>query len=364
MLSNQQISPQSNQVASFKFTQTQSSENIHTLSQQIIYLLSNDHQILPSSKLILQTLYRELPIILHSAFTNEDRKALLEVHKSLYTIYEINFSNPLSPVCLHEHSPWLLTIRRQIENVWLNYEIPRIQKQLPSESEAKQPKLLRDWFMEQARIESDIDKCVLKFLKDQASVEQFNTFILSDATLNYRFCDTLALALLHFSETVKAEIVQNIWDESGHGIAKESHASQFTRMLASLGLEQPTSPIWENWQPYAGHNFYFCFGLNRKHYFKAIGNLAMPEIFDPSRNSSIIAGLERLYSDARVRFEYFYNHIEADEKHGLSWLDNVITPIVELQPEAGMELAIGGAVRMEAMRRYNQYLALRFGICK
>ncbi|PHM05960.1 hypothetical protein CK516_37105 [Nostoc sp. 'Peltigera malacea cyanobiont' DB3992] len=33
-----------------------------------------------------------------------------------------------------------------------------------------------------------------------------------------------------------------------------------------------------------------------------------------------------------------------------------------MQPEAGLELAIGGALRMQAMRRYNQYLALRLGV--
>ncbi len=361
MLSN----PQSDRVVDFKppFI-PQSSEKIRTLSQQVAYLLSNTHQMLPLSATILSSLDRDLPIILHSAFIDEDNKALLEVHKTLYIIYEVNLSHPLSPVCLHEHSPWLLTIRNQIENAWLNYELPRIQKQLPSETEAKHPKLLCNWFVEQARKESDIDKCVLKFLKNHASVEEFNTFMLSDATLNYRFCDALALAQLHFCETVKAEIAHNMWDECGHGVAEKSHTRQLTQMLAFLGLQQPTSPIWSDWHPYAGHNLYFCFGFNRKHYFKGIGNLAMPEIFDSSRNRAVVAGLERLYADARVKCEYFYNHIEADEKHGLNWLNNVITPIVEVQPEAGMELAVGGAIRMEAMRRYNKYLAVKFGLLK
>ncbi|BDA70201.1 spermidine/putrescine ABC transporter [Calothrix sp. PCC 7716] len=337
-------------------------ENIPTLSQQVGYLVSDKHQALPLSETILNKLNRDLPTILHAAFQDEDKAALLEVHKTLHTIYEISFSHPLSSVCLHEHSPWLLTIRNQIEIAWLNYEIPRIQKQLPSNSEVENPKLLCDWFIEQALLESNLDKFVLEFLKTQASIEQFNIFILSDATLNYRFCDALALSLPYSSEKVKAEIAQNIWDECGHGIPEKSHVRQFARMLTELGLQQPTSPIWEDWRPYAGHNIYFCFGLNRKHYFKAIGNLAMPEIFDSSRNRKIVAGLERLYSDARVKCEYFYNHLEADEKHGLDWLNNVITPIVNSEPLAGIELAIGGAIRMETMRRYNEYLADRFGL--
>ncbi len=88
----------------------------------------------------------------------------------------------------------------------------------------------------------------------------------------------------------------------------------------------------------------------------------MPEIFDPNRNRAVVAGLERLYSDARVKCEYFYNHIEVDEIHGAGWLNNAIAPIVKMQPEAGIELAIGGALRMEAMRRYNEYLATKLGL--
>lgn len=339
-------------------------EEALTVSQRVAYLLSDAHHLLPESTAILSALHRDLPGTLHLAFDREDPVTLLDVHKTLYEIYEVSLSHPLSPVCLHEHNPWLLTIRNQLETAWLKYELLRIQEQLPNKSEAKHSELLCAWFAEQAQRESDIDRCVLNFFTNHASIEQFNLFILSDATLNYRFCDALALAQLYFSETVKAEITNNMWDECGHGVANKSHTKQFTLMLAELGLQQPTFPIWEDWRPYAGHNLYFCFGLNRKHYFKALGSLAMPELFDPNRNRAVIAGLERLYFDAQVKCEYFYNHIEVEEEHGSHWLSHIIVPIVEVQPEAGIELAVGGALRMQAMRRYNEYLALKFGLLK
>ncbi|MFM7790891.1 MAG: iron-containing redox enzyme family protein, partial [Microcystis panniformis] len=135
---------------------------------------------------------------------------------------------------------------------------------------------------------------------------------------------------------------------------------QFTKALMELNLPQPLIPIWEDWRPYAGHNLYFCFGLNRKYYFRSLGSLAMPELFDPDRNRAVVAGFERAYREVKPECEYFRNHIEGDEEHGERWLEYVITPIVKAQPEAGMELAIGGALRMEAMRRYNEYLATKF----
>jgi hypothetical protein len=88
----------------------------------------------------------------------------------------------------------------------------------------------------------------------------------------------------------------------------------------------------------------------------------MPELFDPGRDRAVVAGLERLGFRASVDFEYFYSHISGDEEHGERWLSQVIAPIVEVQPEAARELAIGGALRMQAMRRYNEYLADSFGL--
>lgn len=333
-----------------------------TLSQRVAYLLSNAHDLLPESDVILDILAYELPNILHSAFVSQDPIALLEVHKTLYEIYEVSFTHPLSPICQHEHSPWLLRVRHEIEAAWLSYERAEIQSQLPCKLDAGHTEILQTWFIEQSRKETDMDKLVMNFLKNQASTDDFNWFILSEATLNYRFFDALALMQRYFSETVKAELMHNMWDESGCGIARKSHSQQFTAMLAELDLQPPKFPIWDNWQPYAGYNLYFCFGLNRKHHLKGLGSLAMPELFDASRNRAVVAGLNRLYPDASVRCEYFYNHIENEEEHGSHWLRYVIASVVETQPEAGIEMAIGGALRMEAMRHYNTYLAQKLGL--
>jgi hypothetical protein len=87
----------------------------------------------------------------------------------------------------------------------------------------------------------------------------------------------------------------------------------------------------------------------------------MPELFDPGRDTAVVAGLQRLGLSPRD-FQYYQSHIGGDEAHGDSWLRNVVTPVVTAQPEAARELAAGGALRMQAMRRYNEYLAASFGI--
>jgi len=334
-----------------------------TLSQTVAYLLSGDHFHLPQSEVVLKSLNDKLPKVLDLAFKEEDPQALLDVHQSLYLIYEINFSDPESVVCSHQYSSWLLNIRKQLETTWISYEEAKIKGRLPTEAESLNAHYLCHWFAEEADKKSELDQHLLRFLRDEASVEQFNLFILTDAHLNYRFSKALTLAKFNSPESISVEVAKNEWDECGKGVAKNSHTQQFMSMLAELDLELPPFPIWEDWRPYSGYNLYFCFGLNREHYFRSIGSLAMPELFDPVRNRSVVIGLERLYSHARKSCGYFYNHIETDEEHGSHWLNHIIFPLAdEAKHGVGMELAIGGAIRMEAMRRYNQYLASKFGL--
>jgi hypothetical protein len=350
------------------FSEFQFLDDESTLSKRLGYLLSGSHHLLPKAESVLNSIDNDLSQILNSAFVDKNPLALLDIHKTLYQIYEVSLNNPLSSQCSQERSLWLFEIRNKIEVIWLNYEFQCIKNELPNSLELECPEFIYDWFIYQSKKESVLDGLLLDFLKNYASFDQFNLFFLSDAPLNYRFCDALALAQIYPSEatqvleTVKAEIARNMWDEQGHGLTEKSHTRQFTRMLTMLGLQKPLAPIWEDWRPYAGYNLHFCFGLNRKHYFKGIGSLAMPELFDPNRNRAVVYGLERLYSDAKIRCEYFYTHIEGDEDHGAGWLKNVIIPIVKAQPETGIELAIGGALRMEAMMRYNSYLASQFGL--
>lgn len=334
----------------------------HTASERVAYLLSEDHRLLPGARSVLSDLLESLPTILQSAFVEESAVSLLDIHRALFAIYEVSLSNPLAPAAAHEHSPWLAGIRGTIEDAWLAYDLPRVAHELPSGSEARQADRLAEWFIDQAARESPDDHRIVRFLAAEATVADFKSFLLIDANLNYRFYDALALAQLHFSESVKAELSQHMWDECGRGNPENAHTRLFTRALVKLQLPQPVIPIWDDWRLFAGYNLYLLFGLNRRHYFKALGSLAMPELFDPDRDRAVIAGLERLGFDARTDFQYYSAHIEGDEEHGRQWLDHVITPIVRAQPEAAEDLALGAALRMEYMRRFNACLVQKFAL--
>lgn len=337
-------------------------ENALSVSQQTAYLLSGAHSELIGADEVLRSLRETLPGTLRQAFAEKDPVALLEVQRSLYAIYELSFGNPLAAAVQHEHAPWVTELRAAIERSWEAFEMEQVAPHIPPSGVQSSFPELRDWFVEQSCQISPTDRKVVTYLAEQATLDEFKLFLLVDANLNYRFYDAMALASLHYSETVKAEICKHIWEECGEGDPGKFHTRLFTRALASLDLNLPSIPIWEDWRPYAGFNLYFLFGLNRRHYFKALGSLAMPELFDPDRDTAVVEGCRRLGLNAEHDFAYYCVHVEGDQEHGDTWLDFVIRPVVENQPEAALEVALGAAMRMEAMRRFNLLLCDLFGL--
>lgn len=284
--------------------------------------------------------------------------------QSLFVIYETSFANPLSAACEHERSAWLADRRGRIEATWMDSDLASLNVPSGEQCIRMDSEEVRNWFLRAAAEESKVDRDVVRYLEDEATIEDYRRFVGFEAHLNYRFYDSLVLSLLHFSEIVKTEISEHFWEEAGEGDVERSHTRQFTRSLERLGAEWEHTPGWDDWRPYAGYNLYCCLGLSRRHYFKAVGSLAMPELFDVERDRAIVNGLARLGFDPERDFEYYWNHIEADAEHGPAWLDGVILPIVEAQPEATFELVLGAALRMQAMRRFNAFLAECFGLAQ
>ncbi|BBB01893.1 hypothetical protein RVR_9519 [Actinacidiphila reveromycinica] len=292
-----------------------------------------------------------------AAAADQDPGALLDVHRSLYAVYETLLGHPLAPAARHERSAWFNVFRAQCEDALLAADLAAVADGLPSAAEARAAHYLRQWFLTASRQRSPLDRAVEGHLEHTASAAQMTRFLQADGYLNYRFFDALVLAQTHFMESVKQEIGHHLWDECGAGDGPAAHTVQFSGALRRLGVALPHLPPWEDWRPYAGFNLYFTLGTNRRHHFKALGSLAMPELFDVDRDDIVVRGLRRLGFDPDDGFQFFVNHVAGDAEHGPEWLDHVVTPIVRHDPAAGMELAQGAALRMLAMRRYNEFLA-------
>lgn len=337
------------------------SEN-HSLAQKVAYILSRSVNEPVVEEIIGDGLVKTARELTGAALAEVSEDKLLEVHQTLYQLYEARMANPLSTLAHHSSSPWFSELLNAIEDPWIEWEIDLIRDRLPVEQDASDPERLCEWFRQTASNWSSMDKSIARYLEEQASEEDFTKFILSDSHLNFRFYDALVLAALHYSESVKNEISQHLWDECGNGNKSEAHTVQYHKLLTNIEQEEPLIPIWNDWRPYAGFNLYFALGFNRRHYFKSVGSLAMPELFDPERDEAVVKGLERLGHDPTKEFKYFHDHMVLDAEHGENWLEGVVTPVVKAEPQAGMEMAAGAILRMVGMNRYNEYLATIFGI--
>ncbi|MCE0445947.1 iron-containing redox enzyme family protein [Streptomyces tricolor] len=205
---------------------------------------------------------------LEEGLSHGDADALLDVHRSAYTVYETLLGHPLSQAARHERSAWFNAFRSHYEENVLAADIKEIADRLPSEADARRPGFVREWFLTAAKERNDLDRAVETYLAEKATIEQLAAFIQADGYLNYRFYDALVLAQPHFMEGVKHEISKHMWDECGEGRPDAAHTLQFTRGLRRLGLELPTVPPWEDWRPVAGHNLYFLLACNRRHYLR------------------------------------------------------------------------------------------------
>lgn len=92
-------------------------------------------------------------------------------------------------------------------------------------------------------------------------------------------------------------------------------------------------------------------GVNRQHYYKSLGVMAMTELLDPPQYEKLVAGCRRIgLTDRDVL--YYAEHITVDIGHADGWLNNVIVPIGKKHPAAMEEVYFGAALRLQTCNDY------------
>lgn len=82
----------------------------------------------------------------------------------------------------------------------------------------------------------------------------------------------------------------------------------------------------------AGYNAFMLGGVNRQHYYKSLGVMAMTELLDPPQYEKLVAGCRRIGLSERD-VHYYAEHITVDIGHADGWLNNVI--IADWQKTSG-----------------------------
>lgn len=275
------------------------------------------------------------------------------VQDALFMIYQINLSHPLSKPARRQYDPTITLLKAKIEQKWLQHEFNGIdlEKGIPNDKTFAES-LIRVWKNHPASHHPLFD-----FLENEATEAQLFFFFKSDSALNLIFFDLVAYTLIGAQPETRAIISENLWDEIGHGNAIFTHVNLYKDILSRKGIELPQNHYIDLYDIAAltGYNAFMLGCVNRCHYYKLLGVMAMTEVLDPPQYTKLVKGCMRLgLTDRDVH--YYLEHITIDIKHGEDWLYNVINVIADKYPASKKEFYLGSMLRLNTADRYYTHL--------
>lgn len=191
----------------------------------------------------------------------------------------------------------------------------------------------------------DLDEAASPFgvyMERQATLEQFEEFVIHRSTYHFKEADPHTFALPRLSSTAKAAFAEIQADEYGGGKAERVHARLFVSMMEKLGLdtrngaylaEVPGSTL-------ANVNLMSLFGLHRRWRAAAVGHLALFELGSPLPNRRYGNGLRRLGFGADVT-DFHDEHVEADAVHSMIATYDLAGRLAVDEPELAGDILFG-----------------------
>lgn len=296
--------------------------------------------------------------VLGRAFEERDPDVMKAVHRALFMLYELHVVDGASPRAVNQFNPSLTRVRRCIERSWIEHE----KRHLGSDGDdARDGEALTQTLRNLWARHPVASHPLFDFLEKDASLDQIVAFFKSDSALNVRFFDLLLYSMIGSREGVRRELAQNFWDESGRGEGARSHVSLFRNLLNVVGAGNgPDNHAGElGWQGLAGYNLFMLACVNRQHYFKLLGIMAMTELLDPSQYEKLARGCRRVGLGRDAELDYYDEHVTIDVIHGEGWLSNVIVPIVNETPTVAGDILLGASLRMATCNDYYDALLAR-----
>lgn len=293
------------------------------------------------------------------AFERRDPSALLAVHRSLKTLYDLHLF-PQSIGSENQYNPFLGGVRKIVEDSWMDFEGKRIT--IDPEGIPHDKKEFAEYFQNMVLSHPAANNRLYSFLQNQASIEQMTKFLLTEYALNVRFFDIIVLSALGTEGGIRREVSENLWDESGTGVEEKAHTRMFKHLLDTLGVIYQEDELVDQlgWQELAGYNLFLNLGLHRKDYYRFVGCLGATELLDPPNYTKLMLGCRRLDLDQAGDFTYYTEHIDVDIKHGSGWIDNVMLPLLDASEDAAYQFLSGAEMRLNTCHDYYESMYSRF----
>ncbi|OON41634.1 spermidine/putrescine ABC transporter [Izhakiella australiensis] len=326
-------------------------DDIYGFTDSLLAWLNDKQQKAPDGEI--------LKILLNKAWEKNLAEEQKIVQHALFMIYQINLSHPLSAPAQRQYDPDVLALKNRLEQAWIEHEFNHVE--IPDEvfsSEHFGDYLKKVWKSHNASHHSLFD-----FLERQATKQQVDIFLKSDSALNLIFFDLVAWTLIGSQPETRGTISENLWDEIGEGDNVFTHVNLYKEVLKKQKIELKDNHYIDMYDSaaLAGHNAFMLGAINREHYYKLLGVMAMTEVLDPPQYEKLVNGCLRLgLSESEVK--YYTEHITIDIRHGDDWLYKVIDVIADKYPLSRQEFYLGSLLRLQTAERYYDSLLERIKI--
>lgn len=282
--------------------------------------------------------------------TAPDPDAKLDVLRRLHGHYLRSFAPPEDTLAFEDDGPsldgsgddgWVAAV----EAAWNRWEEARAIAAHPDLPTT--PGEFGDWYFAYAAQHEYRELC--DHLRHRATLLDLGLFVLAEDKVDGRFDDVIALSQIGATGLTKMTIAHNFWDEMGNGEFSGVHTAMFEAsaswaresVLAEHGIDPE---ILEFPEAYADACELLMYALRRRYLLRSLASIGLLEQTAPARFAATVAACRRLGLPDHVT-RYQEVHVSVDEEHGKEWFDGVFVPIMEKNPAAVHELALGVVIR-------------------
>jgi len=285
------------------------------------------------------------------AFEQKSPTDLLAVHRTLKTLYDIHLF-PNTPGAQNQYNPYLGEVRKTIEDGWMSSEAKR--SSLNTQAIPTGKPEFADYFQKWVLSHPAANHKVYDYLEKKATTADMHTFFRDEQPLDVRFFDIVVMAAIGSDGSVRQEVSQNMWDESGGGEQAAAHTTLYRTLLTKLGINKSDAEFSDDMgiEALAGYNLFQYLGQNRGKYNESVGALGATELLDPPLYSKFMKGARRLGLDRATDLTYYSEHISIDVFHGDGWINRVMLPVMDQSPTATTEFMRGAEMRLHTAGDY------------
>lgn len=249
-----------------------------------------------------------------------------------------------------QHHPLVATLKWQLEDLLL---------QRITEADTN-----REWHLPadpveamRAIVAAGREAPAYRYLAEQATEADLLEFLALEGGPDGGFDDLVAICQVGLDGEPKLELARNYWDEMGRGSPDDVHTNLYRQLIVALDL--PSIPRAH--QPIEALEraaFSTLLATNRWLQPEMVGALGLIELEAGPRCRKVIDALRRLELPLDA-LPFYEEHATTDPRHGKQWLDRVVLPLAEADPDTGRRIVQGARWRSVINKRFFEAVSHR-----